>query len=142
MTMARSAKQVAALRKAQLASAAKRKGKVNLTAQVRRINQEGPPKLKNGKRIGEGLSDSTVVEKSAFTSKRERTKKLLAHLDRAIAARPDYVKANEASRAAKKSTAAPVSGSKVHSAKNSSGQTIRKKTKMDAQAIQQGYYQW
>jgi hypothetical protein len=140
--MARSAKQQAALRKAQLASAAKRRGKGGLNAQVRRINQYGPPKLKNGKRIGEGLVDSTSVEKSAYTSKRERAKKLMAHLDRAIAATPDYVKQNDARKAAQKSTSAPVSGSKVYKATNSSGQTIRKKTRMDAQAIQQGYYQW
>ena len=34
------------------------------------------------------------------------------------------------------------SGGKIYTAVNSSGQTIRKRTKMDAQAIQQGYYQW
>lgn len=34
------------------------------------------------------------------------------------------------------------SGGKIYTATNSSGQAIRKRTRMDAQAIQQGYYQW
>jgi hypothetical protein len=141
--MARSAKQQAALRKAQLASAAKRRGKgQSLSAQVKRINQEGPPKLKNGKRIGEGLVDTTSVPKSGFTNKTERAKKLIAHLDRAIAATPDYVKQNDARKAAQRSTNAPVSGRKVYAATNTSGQTVYTGNKMHAKAIQQGYYQW
>lgn len=139
--MARSAKQIAALKKAQAVSAAKRKGK-SLSEQVKRYDRQGPPKLKNGKRIGEGLVDSTVVSRSAFTSKAERRKNLAAKLDRAIAATPSYIKENEARKAAKKSTKSPVSGRKVYTATNSSGQTIRKSSKMDAQAIKQGYYQW
>lgn len=38
----------------------------------------------------------------------------------------------------------PTGGSvgKIYSATNASGQTIRKRNRMDAQAVQQGYYQW
>lgn len=134
--MARSAKQQAALRKAQLVSAAKRRGKgQSLSAQVKRINQEGPPKLSNGKRIGEGLVDTTSVPKSGFTNKTERNKKLIAKLDRAIAATPDYIKADVNGRNA-------TAGRRVYTAKNTSGQTVRTGNKMHAKAIQQGYYQW
>lgn len=59
--MARSAKQVAAQRKASAVSARLRK----LNAQVTKINQDGPPKLKSGKRIGEGLVDSVSIPKSS-----------------------------------------------------------------------------
>lgn len=59
--MARSAKQIAAQRKASAVSARLRK----LNAQVKKIDRDGPPKLKSGKRIGEGLIDSTSIPKSS-----------------------------------------------------------------------------